>query len=433
MSGAKHFDVTDFANASGSLVLRRHFNSLAFAGAVTGAVSKPLGLANWLFDFQFELQIGASWNDLTGANGQVLLLTSTCDAPSFMTDNQKDTTLVPFTSVRAQYYNQAGYNNPQTDYTLSFVGAWPTTVTAQSTTWELTGPDDTVYMLKTFLSPISGKYDTARPVSITRRNGMTLTLAYGSMNQLTSITDNFGNVISFTWVYNPNDGTPMAISAAILPGGYSINYTYATIRTIGPTLNLPDVLTGVQYLDNTSTVRDATTYQYNSTSAPYAVTDIYDNTSPTPVHRWGVTYDSLGRALVSSLTGVSGAVQSYSVVYNTDPTPGVAGSFTRTVTNPLGDRGTADRGSRTTLGQRRDDRHHQLWLQCQRLSADHHQRPGPGDDSHVVGLARGAAERHRPQRRRHHLHLRYPRPPDLGHRQPGRLAIDLSVPVRRGG
>jgi YD repeat-containing protein len=336
-SGAKHFEVTDFANTSGSLRLRRHFNSLAFAGAVTAATNKPLGLANWLFDFQFELQIGVSWNDNVGGNGQVLLLTPTGAAPSFMTDNQKDTTLVPFTSVKGQYYNQAGYNNPQTDYTVSFVGAWPATVTAQSTTWKLTGPDDTVYMMRTFLSPYSGKYDTARPVSITRRGGMTLTLAYGSANQLTSITDSFGNAITFTWIYNPNDGTPMAIKKASLPGGYSLNYAYSTIRTTGPVVNLPEILTTVQYLDNTSTLRDATSYQYNSASAPYAVTDIYDNTSPTPVHRWGVTYDNLGRALVSSLTGVAGAVQSYSVAYPSDPTPGVQGTFVRTVTNPLGD------------------------------------------------------------------------------------------------
>lgn len=57
LTGNKWFDELDFATADGSLTLRRTFNSLPFGGSRDAVYRAPLGLTNWVFDFQFEVQI----------------------------------------------------------------------------------------------------------------------------------------------------------------------------------------------------------------------------------------------------------------------------------------------------------------------------------------------------------------------------------------
>ena len=143
-------------------------------------------------------------------------------------------------------------------------------------------------------------------MTITRRNGAALTLSYGSQGELTSISDAHANSIAFTWLYNAGNGTPAGIKAASLPGGYGINYLYSGVAGSTDTVD-HDLLTCVQYLDATPTMRDSTSYQYGSANFPYALTAILDSGN---VQRWGATYDNItGQAIAESVTGAAGAVE----------------------------------------------------------------------------------------------------------------------------
>jgi len=293
LSGNKQFVVKDFDNASGSLSLNRVFNSMAYSGALTPPNDRPLGLANWLYDFQFELQIGSGW---TSSGGNLSVMTPSGVALGF-SYNGPSLTLTPLTN-----------GNPQTNFTLAYAGGtWPSdlrTLTAASTTWTLRDSDDTVWTLQTFEDPGTSTYITGKPVTMTRRNGLTWTFAYGTSNQLSSITDPFGNEITFDWLTNSFSGLPWAISQAHLPGSYSIKYSYAAV---GPSTGVaqPDVLSQVQYLDSGSVVQDQTTYKYGNAAFPYSVTEVDDANG---VQRWGVSYESThGYATTSSLNGSASA------------------------------------------------------------------------------------------------------------------------------
>ena len=334
LSGNKHFEVTDFANANRSLVLTRLFNSAAQTTTVSwrgeaamGPIANPIGLATWLYDFQFELQITPG----SAPSAPVVLMAPTGSAPAFIQNSAVPTslTLVPYTGNPA---GSAVYPNPQTDYTLSIVGSWPANLTAQSTAWTLQGPDDTIYTLTTFADPNNGgAYDIARPTAVQWRDGHTWTLTYGAHNELDQVQDAFGNLITFTWLYSANN-TPQAIQTATLPSGYSVKYTYSTIGGAQGGVTTPDILTQVKYLDNTSAIKDSTTYQYNSVKCPFSVTGVFDANN---LQRWSVTYSTTNcQATVSEVMVGSTAVQAYQVAYTPVPTAG--STFTTTVTNPLG-------------------------------------------------------------------------------------------------
>jgi RHS repeat-associated protein len=296
LSGNEQLTAQDFSNQSHTLALNRVFNSLANAGPGYQQYPNPLGLANWSYDFQFELVIG----NCCSYQPTVVVLTPDGASPSF--ESNGSSTLQPF---------GPNFNTPQTAYTLSIVGSWPSNLTAVPTTWVLTDSNDTTYTLQTFPDPVSGAYWNARPVTMTRRNGVTWNFTYGTENEVSSITDNFGNRITFTWLYSPVDGKPSAISAASLPGGFGVNYTYSTVAS-GTGLSPPDILTNVQYLDNNAVVQDQVSYAYASAANPYSVSGVFDASG---VQRWGVSYDpNTGQALVSSSNGsVSAAVAAGSI------------------------------------------------------------------------------------------------------------------------
>ena len=94
-------------------------------------------------------------------------------------------------------------------------------------------------MLQTFLDPSSNQYSIARPISITFRGGLVWTFQYGTYGQLTSITDSFGKVISFTWVIQDTSvlgqtgvpPRPAAVSTAVLPDGTTVRYVYESTKT----------------------------------------------------------------------------------------------------------------------------------------------------------------------------------------------------------
>jgi RHS repeat-associated protein len=304
MTGAKRFTATDFMSADGGLRLTRHYGS--WGGALWANIMRgPTGLANWAFDFQFEMQLDRNWQ-----YGSMNAAVSVPCAGYYTFERQSSGAMNPFFG---------GLAGPQTDYRLSFVGTWPgspNTVVNASSNWILRGPNDEVIEITTYLDTATGKYLIGRPTTITDRNGHQLTLAYNSSGQLQSITDNFGKQITFSWT----GSSPEAVSQAVLPGGYKVNYTYDVASG-----DQPAFLKKVEYLDPSGTVLDSTTYENADTNYVNAITGIFDKNG---VRRWTVTYDGLGRA--TSSTGPSG-YESYSVSYSA-----VGNPFTRTVTNPYG-------------------------------------------------------------------------------------------------
>jgi hypothetical protein len=122
LSGNEQLSATDFANANGSLVLRRLHNSAAQSGLVTwratlamAPLANPVGLGNWQYDFQFELHI-------TGAapTSPVALFAPNGSAPAFAQNSASPSSL-----TLVNYYGTgttAVPPNPQTDYTLAIVG-----------------------------------------------------------------------------------------------------------------------------------------------------------------------------------------------------------------------------------------------------------------------------------------------------------------------
>lgn len=322
LTGAKMLRKADFATADGALTLSRNYTSLPFGGAPSTLVDIPKAAANWYFDFEFELQIGSEWNSST----QIVTIT-TPEGRALSFKRETSGAMVPNVT--------SAYPLPQTDYTLSFVGTWPATLTSirsASTEWELRDTDGNVWALQTFADPVSGQYKIARPTALTRREGPSLTFVYGGYYELDSITDSFGKSITFDWLYyDPSTigGTgsvaPLAISTAYLPGGYKLEYTYETIAGNQGGIAPPDRLESVTLVDPSSAVIDKTTYVYGETTYPYAITAVLDRDD---VVRWSVEYDAKGRAVVSE--GPAGAYI-YEVAYGSYGT-----TFTRSVTNPLG-------------------------------------------------------------------------------------------------
>ncbi len=237
LSGNKSFVVNDYRNASGSLSLTRLFHSRPL-NPLAAKIADPIGLANWQYDFQFELQLGPSWL----RTSTVLLTTPGGGTLNFL----------PATPALALTYQpvvpiaggSVGFANPQTEYALSFVGymggggtftpGWPSslsTLTNTSTTWTLTGANDTVYVLQTFYSPSTGGYTTARPVAILRRNGGALSLGYGAPAQAT------GSISGFALTVTQVTGAPLAVGQCLTGTGVAsgtVITAMATGTTGGP-------------------------------------------------------------------------------------------------------------------------------------------------------------------------------------------------------
>ena len=313
LSGSKIYEAEDFRSADGSLVLARKYRSLPFGAA--GIVRRvPRSIANWQLDFNHELHIDWYFDvfpnvDLHAANGA-----------SYGFARQSNGVMVPRTSTT--------FPNPQTDYTLEFVGTWPSSlanVLTQVTQWKVKDPQDRVWLFESYYDPtqIARHYGIARPKKVTFRGGLEWTFTYGTSTQLTTITDSFGKSITFDWIIS--NSFPLAISQANLPDGSKVKYIYEAINSAITTLPQPDRLIRVEKVNSAGAVIDSTTYHYENTSLLTHVTGVSDGA----LNRlWTVTYDSKGRATQSTRPN---GVDSVSVAYGP-----VATTMTRTVTNALG-------------------------------------------------------------------------------------------------
>ncbi|MCD0419633.1 DUF6531 domain-containing protein [Rubrivivax sp. JA1024] len=316
-SGNKTFKVIDFETADRSLSLTRLYNSRPHMGAINGTISaNPLGLGfNWRFAFQHELHLNVDYTD------NVEIETAGGGSYPFLRKSATG-------AFEAQHWGYGTYS--QTDYSLEFVGTWPSSwssVISASTQWRVKDRDDNVWVFQTFLQPGSNKYVIGRPISVTKRGGHVTTFAYGTYGELVSVTDPYGKVLSFAWNYKPASApggvAPIAINRVTLPDGTHLDYTYDSISTSGEFSNR---LVKAEHQSAANVVLDASTYLYENADYPFAVTGIQDVGG---TRRWTVEYDASGRATTS--TGPD-ETDKTTLAYGS----AVAPSMSRTVTNALG-------------------------------------------------------------------------------------------------
>lgn len=321
LTGAKRFNDSDFELAGSPLRLPRSYSSFGNSGVGFRILSPSQGLGNWVFDFAWELQIGGTFS----SSGTVGVLRPGGTLYAFK--KQTDGSLKPPTSPSPL---------PQTSVTVAFVGSWPSnlaTLTQSSSSWTLTDEEGTVWTLQTLLSPSTGKFNIARPTSMVRTSGETLTFTYGVQTQLVTIADAYGNSITFDWIMGTKTSSndiPLAISKAHLPGGETVSYVYDSATS-------PSRLESVEYRDAASVLKDKVSYDYGVANLSTWITGVRDKDG---VLRWSVEYDNQGRATKS--TGPSNAF-AYSLCYGTFDAGGTCNESTgativRTVTNPLGKR-----------------------------------------------------------------------------------------------
>jgi len=334
-TGAKTASATDFATEDGLFSIGRKYRSLP-VGRTVSFRQMPRGLAsNWTFDFAYELQLGSFSGSPSSPSAKLALVAP--DGTSYDFVMQSGGALAVDTTTGAYY--------APTDLKLEYVGTLPTDladVRTATSTWRVTDGDDTVWEFQTFPPPNSADYWIGRPTSRTSREGYAWTLAYAGDTSLTSITDSFGRVATFSWyqfyttsLATPPSGVPgpypEAVASIALPDGTSLRYSYdPTPATSAPSFSEIQRLIKVERLSAASAVVDSTTYLYeDATRFPKHLTGIKDNRN---VRIATYAYDARGRGI--STEGGDGA-DHYDVAY----VNGVSAT-TATVTGPLGKVGT---------------------------------------------------------------------------------------------
>lgn len=304
LNGIKRFYKDDFTSADGGLSLARTFVSHRGSAMLARyAAETPKGLANWLYDFQYEIQIPSTFDGFQ----RISLFAPDGGAYAFAKNSAG-----ALVSVDAQ-------NNPQTNYTLALVGTWPSNPRTAKTYWKMVDDQDGVWLFETFLDAAVGAYQTARPTSHTTREGLVQTFSYSTDGVLNQVQDNRGKTITFTWIGTTLEGE-RAISQANLPGGNRIEYVYGAVEG-----NSPERLLSATLKDSAGNVLDKTSYDYDNETFTNYVTGVRDRNN---VLRWTATYDANGRGTSSSGPG---GVDAVTVAYG-----GNGATFTRTVTNALG-------------------------------------------------------------------------------------------------
>lgn len=301
LAGNKIFEADDFTSADGGLSLKRTFASRGYIGR--GGWDAPRGLTNWLFDFQYEVQLSEYFD----ASGSVTIMDPKGGVYNFV--RQSSGVTLP----------EDDQSNKQVFYSLSMVGTPPTNPKYAKTYWKMVDDKDDTWLFETFQDPVNGWYLLGRPTSHTTREGLVQTFTYTPEGKLTKVQDNRGKEITFDWVSAGSEA--LAITQANLPGGYKLLYNYTT----GYTGNTIERLSTVELRDSANVLLDKTSYDYDDPGYATFITGIRDRDG---VVRWTVTYDDRGRALTSSGPG---GVDAATVTYGADGT-----TFTRTVTNALG-------------------------------------------------------------------------------------------------
>lgn len=327
LSGAKIFRDNDFTNTDGTFSFDRTFVSRPYGGLKSTAYYMNLpSLANWTSFFDISLHIGYDWSD----GSQRIVTVEYPDGTAQMFQRQSDGSMAPYASSDQPI--------PDKDATVAFVGVWPTdlnSVRTASSQWTVRDKEGSLWTLQTWNAPNIG-YSVARPISVQRRDGTTLTFTYDSNNALTTITDQNAKAVTLTWnmqsfTVRDSSGTPITtynvpgnLAQVTLPGGYKVKYSYQD-STGAASLLFARRLVKVEYLDAAGVVQDSRSYDYGNVHFPTYITGIRDKDGTL---RWQVTYDDVGRATVSQ--GPNGEL-SDTISYS-----GSGTTFSRTQTDALG-------------------------------------------------------------------------------------------------
>jgi YD repeat-containing protein len=243
----------DFSTADGSLRLSRIFNSSPYGGAGTSLVGPILGLADWNFDFQYEIQFNDNSYD---PDDLVTLVTPSGGAYVFQ---HGVSGMTP--------YRPASRPNPQTSFTLSLIDPWPSGggLDTIPTHWTLKDDQDRIWIFQSYLNSL-GFYSRAFPTKVTDRLGHSITFSYNSTGYLQSATDDYGKSLTFDWQMDQS-GLSGVISEVHLPNGYAIKYNYNYQGG-----QVASVLTDVQMLDASENQLNNYSYGYTDPKYPNIIT-----------------------------------------------------------------------------------------------------------------------------------------------------------------
>jgi YD repeat-containing protein len=183
---------------------------------------------------------------------------------------------------------------------------------ASQSLYQLTLADDTVYT-----------YDyNSRLVSIARRGGYTQTLAYDANGNNTSVADNLGRLLTFTYTPQNLLSTVTAPDGSVTHYGYLGRYDQQVFAGVDTAL-IDKMFWVLQTVTFPGGSAPAISYAYENITFPYALTGITDERG-VQVAAWA--YGDDGRALTNT---IGGSIGSYTFAYN-NPSNQV------TLTNPLG-------------------------------------------------------------------------------------------------
>ncbi len=145
---------------------------------------------------------------------------------------------------------------------------------------------------------------TGRLLSITQRNGWTMSMAYAA-DRLQSVTNAFGRRLQFNY---SAQGKLVGVTA---PDGQQISYGYDSMGRLATATFAGNVTRG---------------YQYNDSRWPWALTGIVDETNTTYA---SFSYDDTGRAVSTQHAGAAG---SFNVTYSGGTT--AVGTLTTAAVDP---------------------------------------------------------------------------------------------------
>ncbi|GLQ77261.1 hypothetical protein GCM10007881_07770 [Mesorhizobium huakuii] len=328
-SGAKYYQVEDFATQDGRFRIGRQYRS--FVGGRVSSYNEPALTPDfgWQFNFDYELHLGAFSGSPSSPTGKVTLLTPDGSGYDFVLQSN------------GTWQAQAAMGAVSGDYRLELAGTLPSNLAdmkAVPRQWKLTGPDDRVWTLTT-MSPVNlspASYNVGRPTIMRERDGYAWELNYSADGALTSIVDSFGRTASFTWhIYYPLSvpnaalwprQMPEAVKDITFPDGTKATYLYDPAPTgTAPSPNIIQHLVGVEWRDSSGAVVDSNAYHYEDTTYPKFLTGVSDHRG---VRIATYAYDADGRAV--STEGAGGANR-VTVAYGTS-----GSQLTRTTTNALG-------------------------------------------------------------------------------------------------
>lgn len=173
-------------------------------------------------------------------------------------------------------------------------------------------------------------YLQAHPVQIVHRGGCMWTFAYGTSEELLSITDNLGRAMDFDWFYSVTDQgvtNPESIQSITLPDGTELEYAYENFSGTADGSQQYARLKTFRRVAPNAEITDSVTYLYELADRPTALTGVIDHAG-VRFATW--EYDYAGHATRSVHAG---GVDDTQIAYSANGT----GSYHyRTVTNALG-------------------------------------------------------------------------------------------------